>query len=470
MRTTRRGFLAGGGSAAILAGAAPRSAWARTSHDVIVIGAGLAGLAAARRLEAAGLRCLILEREGRIGGRLHTLRDLPGAPEAGGIQVGQGYRLLRAIAAEVKVPIVEGGGAGAGAAESRTALFHINGQTVRAADWATSPANRLADGERAVLPLALAMHYARAVPQLSAPQAWLDAPAAQDISYAAALRGAGASDEALRLIEANLNGNTLAGMSALSVARTIAIYRAGPGPTATIGGGSQALPEAMARALVSTLRLNQQVDAIHEEADAVTVHVGSTVHRARHLICTIPFAALRSIDIRAPLAPGIATMIPSLSYTRASFAFIPAKRAFWKDDGGPETLWTDDPLIGRLFVLGDDPPMLKLWTVGAGADLLDRMDPRAAAAAIAARIEAMRPAAKGQLDSGIRFFSWQKQAGARGIYHHIGTGDAATLAAATRAMGARLHFAGEHLAQASSGMEGALESGMRAADHVLTRA
>ncbi len=47
--------------------------------DVIVIGAGAAGLAAARRLSAAGLRVTILEARDRVGGRIHTLRD-PGSP------------------------------------------------------------------------------------------------------------------------------------------------------------------------------------------------------------------------------------------------------------------------------------------------------------------------------------------------------------------------------------------------------
>ena len=468
MTPTRRGFLAGGGSAAILAGGAPRRAWGRTSHDVIIIGAGLAGLAAAKRLEDAGLTCMIIEGEGRVGGRLHTLRDLPGAPEAGGIQVGRGYKLLRGIAAELKVPIVEGGGAGAGAVESRNALFHINGQTVRGEDWAASPANRLSENERRVLPLALAMHHARALPTLASPEAWLDAPPALDVSYAAALRAHGASAEALRLIEANLNGNTLAGMSALSVARTIAIFRAGPGPTATIGGGSQALPQAMWKALDTAVLFDSRVVAILEEPDGVTVWDSKMKHRARHVLCTIPFAALRDVPVMGPLAPSIATLIPSLAYTRASFAYLSATTPFWKEDGGPETLWTDDPLIGRLFVLGDDPPVLKLWTVGAGADLLDRMPPAAASAAIVAKIEAMRPAATGKIKVE-RFFSWQKQSGARGIYHHIGTGQAATLAAATRHQGSRLHFAGEHLAQASSGMEGALESGLRAAGVILAR-
>ena len=45
----------------------------------------------------------------------------------------------------------------------------------------------------------------------------------------------------------------------------------------------------------------------------------------------------------------------------------------------------------------------------------------------------------------------------------------ADLAAATQAAGQRLVFAGEHLAQESSGMEAALESGERAAQTILTR-
>lgn len=47
----------------------------RESYDVIVIGAGAAGLACARELIDKGLRVVILEGRDRIGGRVHTVRD-----------------------------------------------------------------------------------------------------------------------------------------------------------------------------------------------------------------------------------------------------------------------------------------------------------------------------------------------------------------------------------------------------------
>jgi monoamine oxidase len=467
MNFSRRSVLTGG-SAAIIAGLAPRVAWGTTEADVVIIGAGLAGLYAAHRLEVAGLTCVIIEGEKRVGGRLHTLDDLPGRPDAGGIQVGTGYKLLRAIADDLRVALDEGPGGGAGAAESRTALFNIDGQTITAADWPSAANNRLSEAEKATLPLALGFTYGAKLPRLAAPDAWMNADPALDISYAEALRRAGASAEAMRLIEANMNGNTLASMSQLSIARTLAIFRAGPGPTATIRGGSQRLPEAMAKALKTPIRLGQIVTGIREDADGVTVQTTRGTIRAKNVICTVPFAALRHVPLETTAEPEISTLIAALPYTRASFAYLSATEAFWTSDGLPETMWTDDPWLGRVFVLGNDPPMLKVWTVGAGADVLDRALPDAAAREIIARIEAARPSAKGKLKME-RFFSWQRSPMARGIYHHIGTGQAAMLARATRAKGKRLHFAGEHLAQASSGMEAALESGNMVARYVAER-
>ena len=454
--TSRRVFL-GGASAAIVAGAAPRSAWGATEADVVIIGAGLAGLFAAHRLENAGLKAVILEGAAQVGGRMRTLDDLPGHPEAGGIQIGSGYRRLRDIADDLKVPLIAGGN------EARTALYRINGTTVTEADWPSSPANRLSAAERTIRPAMLGGYYAAKLARLEKPEDWVkpESIAAFDHPYATKLTELGASAEAMRLIGANLNGNALHTLSALHIARASAIFRAGPGPTFTVEGGSQRIPEALAKALATPIRLRQVVRAVREDKDGVSVQLASgETLRAKHVICTIPFAALRTITLSTAPDPLLKRAIATLPYTHGTFVYLQASDPFWESDGLLETLWTDDPLLGRVFVLGRDPAMLKVFATGAVADRLDRLSPERAVAETIARIEAARPSAKGKLKA-LKVWSWQKQAFARGIYHHLSPGNAADMAALAQRTTGRLHFAGEHLAITQSGMEGALESGDR---------
>src|SRR6266550_6367254 len=56
-----------------------------TTVDVVIVGAGVAGLAAMRLLEDQGIRTHVLEARDRIGGRIFTVRDdrLPHAIELG---------------------------------------------------------------------------------------------------------------------------------------------------------------------------------------------------------------------------------------------------------------------------------------------------------------------------------------------------------------------------------------------------
>ena len=49
-------------------------------HDVVILGAGAAGLAAARELVAAGLNVRVIEARERIGGRIHTLHGIGAVP------------------------------------------------------------------------------------------------------------------------------------------------------------------------------------------------------------------------------------------------------------------------------------------------------------------------------------------------------------------------------------------------------
>ena len=51
--------------------------------DVLVLGAGMAGLAAARALAQRGMRLLLLEARDRVGGRVHSLQTSHGVVELG---------------------------------------------------------------------------------------------------------------------------------------------------------------------------------------------------------------------------------------------------------------------------------------------------------------------------------------------------------------------------------------------------
>ena len=82
MRMTRRDFLSASAAFAAAAGlgTAARAAALPREADVVVIGAGAAGIAAARRIQAANRKVIVVEASSQIGGRCHTDMKTFGAP------------------------------------------------------------------------------------------------------------------------------------------------------------------------------------------------------------------------------------------------------------------------------------------------------------------------------------------------------------------------------------------------------
>lgn len=459
---SRRTFIAGA-STSLVACAAPRSTWSSTAADVIIIGAGLAGLHAAKLIENAGYKAILLEANDRPGGRLYTLDDMPVPTDAGGVQVGSSYQRFHEIADRLGVERYIPSSSGRGS------LYRVGGMSLTRETWPKAEQNKLSENEKSRTPDSLLFSYLGNLPKFQSISDWMT-PDAQsiDVPLKDYLIQQGASAEALRLMDANLNGYSLESLSALHLARTLAGFRQGGGPTKFVKNGSQRMTDAMANDLRSDLVLNSNVTAIADEGDGVEIILADgRKFGARHAICTVPFSVLRAMNVKAQIPRSLQAMIANLPYTMASFAYLQSTDPFWKQDGYPETIWSDDPLLGRVFTLGDDPAMLKVWLNGPSAELVDKMDDLEAGNAIIKNIEQARPSAKGKLKL-LRMFSWQKEEFARGIYHHIGVGQGASLAEAVQFKGSRLHFAGEHMAQNSPGMEGALESGERAARHVLT--
>jgi monoamine oxidase len=106
---TRRRLIGGAAAGTAMtvmpsaAGAAPKQPSTR-SADVVVVGAGLAGLTAAREIVRGGRSVLVLEARDRVGGRVlsHTLQD-GSYSELGGMYTGPTQDHIQALAKDVGV-------------------------------------------------------------------------------------------------------------------------------------------------------------------------------------------------------------------------------------------------------------------------------------------------------------------------------------------------------------------------------
>jgi monoamine oxidase len=455
------------------AGAALTLAWpfrarGASDPDVIVIGAGLAGLNAASILTDAGLRVRVLEGSRRIGGRLLTLDDVPGRPEAGGLQVGAMYARVLDAARRLQVGVVP---------DERRAAFalHVRGDTLAVEGWPEAAANELVAAERRVPPFALLGWYTRAANPLESLDDWLRPEHADlDVPLDGFLRTRGASPEALRLMNCNLNGNSLESLSTLGLMRSLAIFGANAAGAQQffIAGGSARLPEAMARALPEQVVLGHAVTAIRSaESGCEVVCANGTRHRAAFVLSTIPFSVLRDVAIEPELTGSQADAVAGAQYTRITQVHLRAGRRYWEEDGLPASMWTDTGL-GRLFAgaaYGGDADMhVNVWVTGGDADAFDRMEDAALFEHVRREIERIRPSTAGDFELA-RIVSWQKNPFNRGAYFHWGPGQVGRWARSMSQPHGRVHFAGEHTAQLMSGMEGAMESGERAALEILER-
>jgi len=471
-RSTLKALLAAG-AAPVVGGLIPRSLQAsmlspdRASPDpgpdVIVIGAGLSGLYAAMLLEEQGIRVTVLEASDRVGGRIYTLDDVDGQPEAGGLQIGAAYAHVRHIADQLGIALETDN-------NPRTPfMLDIKGRSFAGSDWETAPENPSVGPMRQVPPYALLPAYARRLPQIEGYGAWADPQwSAFDRSLRDDLRALGASDPEISLIDHTLNGNSLETLSSLHILRAFQIFRYGAGPVSTVRQGSSRLVQGMRNALKSEVRLREPVASIAVDPSQVTVTLSNGKRlTAKAVVVTAPATALRRIAIDAPLSPQQRAAIAGMPYTAVTQVHMIADHPFWDDDGLSPYIFSDG-ILERVFRYGGEAHNLVAWINGRGAFAVDHMSEPALAARVLKEMARIRPASKGKLRV-VKILSWQKDPYAGGAYHHWAPGQMASLAPSLAQPAGRLFFAGEHTAQLMSGMEAAAESGERAALQCLER-
>lgn len=463
---SRREFAAclGLSAGALFLGTSPRRLLAsQETPDVLVLGAGLAGLSAALRLKRAGARVVLIEAKDRVGGRAYTLEDLPDRPEIGGVEIGNSYTRLRAWADEFGLEMQRS------AFPSGTTL-HVDGITMDASEWPESSLNPLTGDTRPLLPSRLENFYLSQDNPLPSAESWDQLESVKyDVSISEALRARGASETALELINIAGTFNHSDRMSVLSRWRRARLFESETG-VGRLAAGTGELPKAMANSLDShQLMMETPIVAIDALPDGVRVEtVQGQVIQARHCICTLTVPALRQVRLNVPLSPIQSEAIQKMEYTKVTTAMIDAE-PFWEDDGLPPNMWTDTP-IERLFPRTDKRTGeiigLKLFVNGDGTDALDDLDDTAFEEVVLGTLAEVRPASKGR--TRLRFRkSWGRDPFAGGAYVAWPPGKVAAYRSAFQTPAGPLLFAGEHTALDSIGMEGAVRAGERAADLVL---
>ena len=257
--------------------------------DVIVVGAGLAGLYAARELAARGVDVRVLEARNRVGGRTLSHPLLGESVDLGAQWVGPTQRRVLALAHELGVEIFP-------QAHRGKNVLLLNGQ--RGVYRGTIPALPLAGLAALQLAIMRIDRLARTVP--------LDDPAAARRAAEWDAQTAGdwlqrhvRRDNARAVLRIAINAIFAAEPEELSLLFFLFYVHSGGGLMSLseirrgaqqdrLVGGAQQLSERMAAQLGQRVILNSPVTAIAHDAKGVTVQSGSGRYRARAAIVALP--------------------------------------------------------------------------------------------------------------------------------------------------------------------------------------
>jgi monoamine oxidase len=302
--------------------------------DVLVIGAGLAGLAAARDLAAAGTDVVVLEARHRVGGRVEQLRIDDGRPiQLGGEVVGPFHTAYVGLAEELGLTLQPS----YTAVEGATTYDLLEG-VERAESWPFhDPADR-ADHER------VEREYGALVATVDPDDPWShpDASRLDSISVGAWLQSIDARPAVVRALETGslaLAAGSIERWSLLAELRKSAaaheegFYSYDRWESLQVTEGSAEVAERMAAELGERVRLGAVVRSvlISPSGCCVTLASGEEL-RAGAVVCALPVGVLDRISIQGVSSARLASLHAQRMAHAAKVVAI-YSRSIWADVG-----------------------------------------------------------------------------------------------------------------------------------------